>query len=126
VVIASHPELADRLRAFFADLDRLGSRGEAFRLPDLSLPEDFGDYEFLEEVGRGGVGQRRRTRTACRDVSHPTHQTSLFFFFLCVCREATSMKKVEEKAVRVVRGAIGPRRTGSCTLTHNCSKQRAM
>ena len=55
-LLAAHPELADRLRAFFADLDGLGGAGEAFRLPDAALPEDFGDYEFVRELGRGGMG----------------------------------------------------------------------
>mgnify|MGYP000066253840 CR=1 FL=1 len=56
VLIAAHLELAERLRAFFADLDRMELQGESFRLPDLALPEDFGDYEFLAEIGRGGMG----------------------------------------------------------------------
>jgi WD40 repeat protein len=61
-LLEAYPDLADRLRAFFADLDRLGSQGEAFRLPDLTLPADFGDYEFVAEVGRGGMGVVYRVR----------------------------------------------------------------
>ena len=33
-LLAGHPDLADRLRAFFADLDRIGRQASAFRLPD--------------------------------------------------------------------------------------------
>src|SRR5437660_8318001 len=69
-LLAAHPELADRLRAFFADLDRFGPNASAFRLPDpdstvgtdggaaANLPwvRYVGDYELLEEIARGGMG----------------------------------------------------------------------
>jgi tRNA A-37 threonylcarbamoyl transferase component Bud32 len=69
-LLARNPELADRLRAFFADFDRLdrqagelrlsndpgrttGGSEEANQLPRIRY---FGDYELLEEVARGGMG----------------------------------------------------------------------
>src|SRR6478752_2338421 len=69
-VLAMHPDLADRLRAFFADLDRFGKQASAFRLPgadstvssdgtggtDLPRVRYVGDYELLEEIARGGMG----------------------------------------------------------------------
>ena len=69
-LLARHPELADRLRAFFTDYDRLDRQAGDLRLsgdPDRTTggagqPADlprvryFGDYELLEEVARGGMG----------------------------------------------------------------------
>src|SRR6516165_1397702 len=69
-LLTQHPELADRLRAFFADLDRLDRQagelhlsGEATRdADDLESPGElprvryFGDYELLEVIARGGMG----------------------------------------------------------------------
>jgi tRNA A-37 threonylcarbamoyl transferase component Bud32 len=64
-----HPELADRLRAFFADYDRLDRQAGAMRLPHEPEPPAgadqpgspprvryFGDYELLEVIARGGMG----------------------------------------------------------------------
>ncbi len=65
-----HPDLAQRLRAFFADYDRLDRQAADLRLSsdpdrtvgDADLPGDpvrvryFGDYELLEEIARGGMG----------------------------------------------------------------------
>src|SRR5262249_56595233 len=66
-----HPEHADALRAFFADLDRMDRVASPLRLADGldatgALEADshaapptvryFGDYELLEEVARGGMG----------------------------------------------------------------------
>src|SRR5262245_50662306 len=62
--VALHPELADRLRAFFADLDRVGPGAGEFHLPDpqgtvasgepgpTGLPRVryLGDYELIEEI----------------------------------------------------------------------------
>jgi eukaryotic-like serine/threonine-protein kinase len=66
-----HPEHADALRAFFADLDRMDRAASPLRLADrleatsavdanghVAPPtvRYFGDYELLEEIARGGMG----------------------------------------------------------------------
>jgi serine/threonine-protein kinase len=68
-----HPELADGLRAFFADLDRVDRVAAPLRAADgfdldPSGPQEgdrpqqpptvryFGDYELLEELAHGGMG----------------------------------------------------------------------
>src|SRR5262249_59114824 len=69
-LLARHPDLAERLRAFFADYDRLDRQAGELRLshdPDRTteLPAAaaeprsvryLGDYELLEEVAHGGMG----------------------------------------------------------------------
>jgi WD40 repeat protein len=69
-LMAGFPQLADRLRAFFADYDRLDRQAAELRLPadphpttDLDPPTGelprvryFGDYELLEILARGGMG----------------------------------------------------------------------
>ncbi|HTU92239.1 MAG TPA: serine/threonine-protein kinase, partial [Gemmataceae bacterium] len=69
-LLARHPELAERLRKFFADYDRLDRQAAELRLsadpnrttdvpgPDAELPRVryFGDYELLEVIARGGMG----------------------------------------------------------------------
>ena len=69
-VLARHADLADRLRAFFADCDRLDRQAGDLRLSsdpnrtsDLAGPAGelprvryFGDYELLEAVAQGGMG----------------------------------------------------------------------
>ncbi|HTU22170.1 MAG TPA: serine/threonine-protein kinase, partial [Gemmataceae bacterium] len=69
-LLARHPELAERLREFFADFDRLDRQAAELRLsadpnrttdapgPDAELPRVryFGDYELLEVIARGGMG----------------------------------------------------------------------
>jgi tRNA A-37 threonylcarbamoyl transferase component Bud32 len=69
-LLAQHPDLADRLRAFFADYDRLDRQAADLRLSadpnrttDAALPATelprvryFGDYELLEVIARGGMG----------------------------------------------------------------------
>jgi hypothetical protein len=69
-VLARHPDLADRLRAFFADYDRLDRQAADLRLaadPQRTAGGEaqpgepprvryFGDYELLEEIARGGMG----------------------------------------------------------------------
>src|SRR5437870_1671049 len=69
-LLAGHPELADRLREFFADYDRVDRQAADMGLasdPDRTsdgaeqpgeLPHVryFGDYELLEVLARGGMG----------------------------------------------------------------------
>jgi serine/threonine protein kinase len=78
-ILASHPELADDLRAFLREHDRFGRLAAPLRAdpaPTVDLPGSapevdggrvpalrhggriryFGDYEILGELGRGGMG----------------------------------------------------------------------
>jgi serine/threonine-protein kinase len=56
-----HPDLADDLRAFFADFSRIDRQAAALRALATPAPvpeglRTLGDYELLEEIGRGGMG----------------------------------------------------------------------
>jgi tRNA A-37 threonylcarbamoyl transferase component Bud32 len=69
-LLATHPDLAERLRAFFADYDRVDRQAAGLHLSNDpnrtvdgpqqpgSLPRVryIGDYELLEEIARGGMG----------------------------------------------------------------------
>jgi tRNA A-37 threonylcarbamoyl transferase component Bud32 len=63
-LLARHPELAEGLREFFADFDRLDRQAGDLRLPGAAGESAgerphvryFGEYELLEVIARGGMG----------------------------------------------------------------------
>src|SRR6516225_6246187 len=90
--LARHPDLAEDLRAFFVNHDRMARVGAPLRAlapagattpeaptlapggaptdPALGRVRYFGDYELLEEIARGGMGvvYRARQVTLNREV----------------------------------------------------------
>jgi eukaryotic-like serine/threonine-protein kinase len=77
---SEHPDLADELRSLWATAQFAAAfaspKGDAPTLPTPSAehsppPDSFGDYEILEELGRGGMGvvYRARQRSLNRVVA---------------------------------------------------------
>jgi serine/threonine-protein kinase len=61
-LLDAHPALAPELREFFAAQDRVVPIAAPLRCfapagaENVPLPEPFGDYEVIQEIGRGGMG----------------------------------------------------------------------
>jgi hypothetical protein len=58
-LLAHYPKFAAELEEFFAQREHVGQAvsplGAVVREPG-ALPRSFGDYEFLDEIGQGGMG----------------------------------------------------------------------
>ena len=75
-LLTRHPELADGLREFFADFDRLDRQAGELHLPGIATEPSsdrphvryFGEHELLEVIARGGMGviyKARQQSTGC-------------------------------------------------------------
>ena len=69
-LLERHPHLAERMRAFFTNQDRLDQLTSPLR-PDPDGVDALGNYELIEEIGRGGMGTilRSRDRILNRDLA---------------------------------------------------------
>lgn len=58
--LAKHPDHVASLRDYFADVDLIerlsGASSNASLVATPPIPREFGDYELLGEIGRGGMG----------------------------------------------------------------------
>ena len=71
-LLAQHPDLAEGLRDFFADFDRLDRQAGELHLPSAATEPPgqrphvryFGEYELLEVIARGGMGVVFKARQA--------------------------------------------------------------
>lgn len=85
-ILAEHPELMVELQQFFTTQDRLNKLAEPLQ-PELpSVPRQFGDYEVLEEIARGGMGIVVRAR-----------QTSLNRVVALKMMKANKLDSMEER-----------------------------
>ena len=68
--LARFPALAGELAAFFSTYERMQALAPALQ-PGLVVGQALGDYELLEELGRGGMGvvYRARQRSLDREVA---------------------------------------------------------
>lgn len=88
-ICKQYPELADELRQLWAMVavtdvaaELAAESNEEAVIPVITMPNEFGDYELLEEIGRGGMGvvyranQKSLNRTvAIKMLLHGDHAT---------------------------------------------------
>lgn len=82
--LANHPEHVAALQGYFADVDLIerlsGASAETLPFAPTATPRTFGDYDLLEEIGRGGMGivYRASERSTGRIVALKMLRHSLF------------------------------------------------
>ncbi len=90
--LAEHPNDAAALREYFADVDLIeqfaGSDAEASRVEADAMPREFGEYDLLAEIGRGGMGivYRAKEKSTGRDVALKMLLHGWFFTSAAVAR----------------------------------------
>ncbi|MBL8755226.1 MAG: protein kinase, partial [Planctomycetes bacterium] len=102
-LLAAHPELRDLLEAMLTDPDV----ADAAIATEASSPRRIGDYELLEELGRGGMGvvYRARQRSLDREVALkvlPAHVTLQPQAVARFRREATLAARLEHPNIVAV------------------------